>query len=214
MGVISVMIVDNESARAEKLASAFRLHGDLTVLATATSRERAIKQLSLAPAVVLLNFDALKDRTLSRFLRTVQTKSPSSRVLLAYTALPEDDQLIDAIRTGIRGYVRAGDPPALVAQAIRTVAAGELWAERRILVKTISRHLLLPDSLRSHVPDLQPLTMRERDMLSMVLQGATNREIAEMSSISERTVKTHLYRVFRKLKVKSRAKAIALLSNS
>jgi DNA-binding CsgD family transcriptional regulator len=48
----------------------------------------------------------------------------------------------------------------------------------------------------------------------MVLQGATNKEIAASSSISERTVKTHLYRIYKKLKVKSRTKAIALLSHS
>jgi DNA-binding CsgD family transcriptional regulator len=51
-------------------------------------------------------------------------------------------------------------------------------------------------------------------MLAHVLKGASNREIAVSSSISERTVKTHLYRVYRKLNVKSRTKAIALLSQS
>lgn len=214
MAVISIMIVDNDPARLERLAAAFRLHEDLRVAAAVTSRERSIKQLMLAPSVIVLNREVLKDRTLSRYLRTVQTKSPLSKVVLMFVELPGDDRLIEDIRTGIRGYVRTDDPPALIAQAVRAAAAGELWAERRILVKTISRQLLLPESLRSHVPDLQPLTMRERDMLSMVLQGATNREIAEKSSISERTVKTHLYRIYRKLKVKSRAKAIALLGNS
>lgn len=214
MGTISVMIVDNDAARGEKLASAFHLHGDLAITAVAAKREAAIKQLNLAPDVMLLQAEVLKQRTLARFLRTVQTRSPGTRVVLVYGELPEDEQLIEAIRVGIRGYLRSGDPPALAAQAVRAVATGEIWAERRVLVKTISRQLLLPETLRSHVPDLQPLTMRERDMLTMVLQGATNREIAEMSHISERTVKTHLYRVYRKLKVKSRAKAIALLSNS
>ncbi len=74
--------------------------------------------------------------------------------------------------------------------------------------------MLLPETLQSHIPGLPPLTNREMEMLTLVLQGATNREIADKSQISERTVKTHLYRVYRKLKVKSRTKAIALLSHS
>jgi DNA-binding NarL/FixJ family response regulator len=114
----------------------------------------------------------------------------------------------------VRGYMLADDPPALIIKAVRSVAEGQIWAERRVLEKTISRHLLLPETLQAHVPDLQPLTGREMDMLNLVMKGATNREIAEVSNISERTVKTHLYRVYRKLKVKSRAKAIALLSHS
>jgi DNA-binding CsgD family transcriptional regulator len=74
--------------------------------------------------------------------------------------------------------------------------------------------MLLPETLQSHIPGLPPLTNREMEVLTMVLQGASNREIADSSSISERTVKTHLYRVYRKLNVKSRTKAIALLSHS
>jgi LuxR family transcriptional regulator of csgAB operon len=73
--------------------------------------------------------------------------------------------------------------------------------------------MLLPESLQTQVPGLSPLTNREMEMLTLVLPGASNREIADQSSISERTVKTHLYRVYRKLKVKSRTKAIALLSH-
>jgi DNA-binding NarL/FixJ family response regulator len=214
MSTITISVVDNDPVRLEKHVAAFGLQPDLKVVSAVSKRETAVKQLSLAPDIMLLNADVLKQRTLSRFLRSIQAKSPSTRILLLHPERPEDDVLIDEIRMGVRGYVRPADPPALVAKAIRTVAGGEIWAERRVLEKTISRHLLLPETLRNHVPDLQPLTGREMDMLNMVMKGASNREIAEMSNISERTVKTHLYRVYRKLKVKSRAKAIALLSHS
>jgi len=90
----------------------------------------------------------------------------------------------------VRGYVKGTDAPALIAKAVSAVGAGEIWAERRVLDKTISRHMLIPEMISSHVPNLQPLTSREMDMLNLVLKGATNREIAEMSNISERTVKT------------------------
>jgi DNA-binding NarL/FixJ family response regulator len=214
MSMIGIMIVDNDPSRMDMLAAAFTMHSDLRIVATVNKRETAIKQLSLAPDIMLLNSEILTPRTLSRFLRTTQTKSPSTRIILVHGTLPDDERLIDEIKMGIRGYLRATDAPALMAKAVRAVTAGGIWAERRILEKTISKHMLLPETLRAHIPDLQPLTSRETDMLNMVLKGATNREIAEMSNISERTVKTHLYRVYRKLKVKSRAKAIALLSHA
>lgn len=214
MNAVGIVIVDGEGARREKLKESFGLHPDLLVLAALSSREAAIKELSRTPDVLLMNSAVLKQRTLSRFLRTVQTASPSTRLILLHEDRPEDDALIGDIRLGVRGYVFGIDPPALIAKACRAVANGHIWAERRVLEKTIARHLLLPETLQTHVPNLQPLTGREMDMLNMVMKGATNREIAEMSNISERTVKTHLYRVYRKLKVKSRAKAIALLSNS
>ena len=214
MDTISIMIVDVDPKRMEGLSEAFGLQRDLRVVASLTKREAVLKQLTLAPNVILVHAAVLQQRTLSRFLRSVQTSAPSTRIILLHDEFPADEQLIEDIRTGVRGYLRSMDPPALMVKAVRAVANGQTWAERRVLEKTISRHLLLPETLQSHVPDLQPLTGREMDMLNMVMKGATNREIAEMSNISERTVKTHLYRVYRKLKVKSRAKAIALLSHS
>jgi DNA-binding NarL/FixJ family response regulator len=176
--------------------------------------ETAIKQLSLEPQVIILNRDILKQRTLSRFLRSLQSKLPETKVILLHQERPDDEVLIEEIRLGGRGYLKPTDPPAMLAKAVRSVVGGEIWAERRILEKTIAKHMLMPDTLRERVPDLDPLTSREMDMLTMVMKGSSNREIAEQSNISERTVKTHLYRVYRKLKVKSRAKAIALLSSS
>lgn len=213
MSMVSIMILDNDPVRMTALATAFDAHGDLKIASAVSKRETAFKQLAIEPDVILLNTDVLKQRTLPRFLHSIQTKSPKTKVMLLLTTVPEDDVLIDSIRFGVRGYVKGTDAPALIAKAVSAVGAGEIWAERRVLDKTISRHMLIPEMISSHVPNLQPLTSREMDMLNLVLKGATNREIAEMSNISERTVKTHLYRVYRKLKVKSRTKAIALLSH-
>jgi DNA-binding NarL/FixJ family response regulator len=213
VSMISTLIVENDPARLAALSTAFGEHEDLTVLSAVSKRETALKQLTLLPDVLLLNADGLKRFSLPRFLRALRTRSPKTRLVLLLAANPDDDVLIENIRQGVRGYLLASSPPALIAKAVRAVVAGGIWAERRILEKAISmRQMLLPELLQSHVPELQPLTSREMDMLSHVLKGATNREIAEMSNISERTVKTHLYRVYRKLNVKSRTKAIALLS--
>lgn len=214
MAATSIMIIDAKTAQAEALKTALAKNEGMEVISVVSSRETAVKQLTGKPHVILLNPDVLKLRTLSRFIRSVQTKSAASRVMLLFETMPTDEELIAGIKDGVRGYVRTSDPPAIIARAVHAVMNGEIWAERRILAKAISRPMLLPETLHSHIPGLPPLTNREMEMLTMVLQGATNREIAVSSSISERTVKTHLYRIYKKLKVKSRTKAIALLSHS
>jgi DNA-binding NarL/FixJ family response regulator len=212
MSSISIMIIDNDLTRADSLASVFSTEGDLELLPAVTMRETVLRKLSPVPDIILLHDDMPARGALVRFLNAVQARSPKTRLIQLLSSKPDDEDLIESIRNGLQGYLPASSPPALIAKAIRAVAAGEIWVERRLLEKTIARPMLRPENLQSHAPNLQPLTSREMDMLNLVMKGATNREIAEMSNISERTVKTHLYRVYRKLKVKSRTKAIALLS--
>ena len=211
---IRIMIAENDIAQMDALAAALKKQGDIDVISTVSAREAAIKQLSTEPDVMLLSPDVLKGHTLSRFIRSVQMRSPHTRILYLLSSTPADELLIADIKTGIRGYVKISDSPVVIAKAIHAVHGGEMWAERRILEKALSNPMLLPETVQSHIPGLPPLTNREMEVLTMVLQGASNREIANKSSISERTVKTHLYRVYRKLNVKSRTKAIALLSHS
>ena len=207
------MIADNDTGQVETLRAALN-HGDFEILSVVSARETAIKQLSIEPDIILLNPEILKQRTLSRFIHSVQSKSPSTRVVCVLRDAPSEENAIADIKVGIRGFIKTTDQAIIIAKALRSVYGGEIWAERRILEKAIANPMLLPETLQAHVPGLPPLTNREMEMLTLVLQGATNREIADRSKISERTVKTHLYRVYRKLRVKSRTKAIALLSHA
>jgi DNA-binding NarL/FixJ family response regulator len=163
---------------------------------------------------MLLNPEVLKAHTLSRFMHTIHTHSSRTRTIHLLRQTPPDEELISDIKAGVRGYIKTTDSPALMIKAIHAVFNGQIWAERRILEKAISNPLLLPEILSVNVPGSAPLTHREKEMLTLVMQGESNKEIAVRSSISERTVKTHLYRVYRKLNVKSRTKAIALFSYS
>ncbi len=211
---IRIMIVESDEAEMQAVLSAFNKEVDIEVISTVSTRESAIKQLSMTPDVLILDPDILKGHTLSRFIRSIQTKSPHTRVMYLLGKTASDEHLITDIKGGIRGYIKSTDTPPAMIKALHAVHAGEIWAERRILEKAISKPMLLPETIQSQIPGLTPLTNREMEVLTMVLQGASNREIASSSSISERTVKTHLYRVYRKLNVKSRTKAIALLSHS
>ncbi len=211
---IRIMIVDNDPGQVEIIKSALSHQEDFEISSIVSTRETAIKQITAGPDIVILNPEVLKQRTLSRFIHSLQAKSPSSRVMCVLKESLSDENAITDIKAGIRGYFKISDSPSIIAKSVRAVHEGEIWAERRILEKAIAKPMLLPETLLAHVPGLPPLTNREMEMLTMVLQGATNKEIADSSRISERTVKTHLYRVYRKLRVKSRTKAIALLSHA
>jgi DNA-binding NarL/FixJ family response regulator len=213
VSAIRIMIADNDTGEVETLKAALN-HGEFEILSVVSARETAIKQLSIEPDIILLNPEILKQRTLSRFIHSVQSKSPATRIVCVLKDAPSEEDAIADIKAGIRGFIKTTDQAIIIAKALRSVYGGEIWAERRVLEKAIANPMLLPETLQAHVPGLPPLTNREMEMLTLVLQGATNREIADRSKISERTVKTHLYRVYRKLRVKSRTKAIALLSHA
>jgi DNA-binding NarL/FixJ family response regulator len=214
MSIIRIIVVANDPNQIQALRTALDQQDSMGIISIVSSHETAIKQLTACPDIMLLNSDVLKDHSLSRFIRTIHTKSSRTRIIHLLQRTPPDEELISDIKAGVRGYIKTTDSPAIMIKAIHAVFNGEIWAERRILEKAISNPLLLPEILNMNVPGLAPLTNREKEMLTLVMQGESNKEIAARSSISERTVKTHLYRVYRKLNVKSRTKAIALLSHS
>jgi DNA-binding NarL/FixJ family response regulator len=214
MSIIRVIIVANDPNQVQMICSALDHQDSMGIVSIVSSHETAVKQLKAGPDIMLLDYELLKDHTLSRFIHTVHTMSSKTRIIHFLQRTPSDEELIYDIKAGIRGYIRSADSPAIMIKAIQAVFNGEIWAERRILEKAISNPLLLPEILNVNVPGLAPLTNREKEMLTLVMQGESNKEIAARSSISERTVKTHLYRVYRKLNVKSRTKAIALFSHS
>jgi two-component system nitrate/nitrite response regulator NarL len=214
MSIIRIIVVANDPNQMQALSAALDQQDSMGIISIVSSHETAIKQLTAGPDIMLLNPEVLKDHSLSRFIHTIQTKSSRTRIIHLLQRTPPDDDLIRDIKAGVRGYIKTTDSPAIMIKAIQAVFNGEIWAERRILEKAISNALLLPEILNVNVPGLAPLTNREKEMLTLVMQGESNKEIAARSSISERTVKTHLYRVYRKLNVKSRTKAIALLSHS
>lgn len=214
MSAIRVMIAEKDADRMHLLSATLEQQDSMDIISTVSSRETAIKHLAMNPDIILFNPEILKDQPLTRFMHSIQAKSPGTRMITLFKETPSDENLISDIKAGIRGYIRTTDTPAFMIKAIHCVFDGGIWAERRILEKTIANPILLTDTLQAHLPATPSLTIREKEMLAQVLKGASNKEIAVSSSISERTVKTHLYRVYRKLNVKSRTKAIALLSQS
>jgi DNA-binding NarL/FixJ family response regulator len=128
-------------------------------------------------------------------LDTIRRARPSLRLIVIG---PEgDDELVmESIIAGARAYLDLTADIPTVRQAIEVVTSGSIWAPRRLLSKLIDRLLKIPDSsLTNAAPRL---TAREKEVLHLILQARSNREIARQLGIEERTVKAHVGRLMRK----------------
>ncbi len=118
---IRIMIAVGDAAEMQTVSSLLRREGDIEVVSTVSSRETAIKQLSNSPDVLVLDPEILKGHTLSRFIRSIQTRSPHTRVMYLFGNVPPDESIIADIKTGIRGYFKTTDTPATIIKAIHAV---------------------------------------------------------------------------------------------
>ncbi len=136
-------------------------------------------------------------------LRELHHAAPDTRILVL-TASENEQDLAQAMKVGASGVVLKTSGTELLMQAIRKVCEGEIWLDGRVTANVIRQ---LADSRESGARGSgEPggLTPREREIAALVGQGYKYREIAEMLSISEQTVKNHLRNMFHKLGVSDR----------
>jgi DNA-binding NarL/FixJ family response regulator len=116
--------------------------------------------------------------------------------------ISNDDIVIETIIAGARAYLDLGAGPRMVREALEVVISGSIWAPRKLLSKLIDRLLSGEDaSLTSQRPHL---TMREDQVLKLLLLARSNREIAVELGIEERTVKAHVGKLMRKIGAENR----------
>ncbi len=201
---ITVLIAVEHALFREGIRLFLAEQADLEVVGEAAEGAQMRRLLeALRPHVLVLDLQLPAVGGLE-ILATIQVLSPRTKVLLLSARL-EDAVLSEALQQGAHGYLPKTATHRELLKAIRALAAGELWAPRTLLTVVVERlrqrleaRQGLPRAVRA------PLTGREREILQGILQGLTNREIATQLGISEKTVKTHLSSVFRKLNVRRR----------
>ena len=124
----------------------------------------------------------------------------ASRVLIL-TTYETDDRIVAAIEAGAAGYLLKAAPHEEIVAGIRAVAAGQSALSPQVAVRLVQR---------TRRPAAVTLTEREREVLQLVAQGRSNKEIAAALGIAATTVKTHLLKVFEKLGVQDRTRAVTL----
>ena len=152
--------------------------------------------------ILLLEVE-LKGLNLTKILGLVK-KNKSAKVILLIDRDYSENLLINAIRSGVRGYVLKDVDSSHLIKSVKAVFDGELWAERKLMGKVVDGSSY-PTKKLEVKGQIYDLTETEIKIIKLVLTGMTNREIADELYISEKTVKFHLYKIFKKLTVKNRA---------
>lgn len=177
-----------------------------------TALVRAISSLKPPPADLAYRLAAPP-----RGKRTaaIQRLSPLTKILVISDS-PTTSEGISVLKAGAKGYCSSHINAALFKKAAKTMLQNELWAGHKIVTKLVeemiahSRHEML--TARSKTP-LDTLSARKRQIAELVIEGATNKEIAGRLNISEATVKSHLTVIFHRLQLAGRLK-LALLSKA
>lgn len=195
--LIRVLVVDDHPVVRQGLRTFLDLQDDMTVVGEAADGRDCVEMAErLRPDVVLLDL-RMPDGDGVTALRGLRERGVVTRVLVL-TSFTEPAAVLPAVRAGAAGCVYKDiDPPAL-ATAIRAVHAGHV-----LLNPDVARLLTAGDSR----PAGAHLTARERDVLSELAHGRSNREIARALTLSEKTVKTHVSSVLSKLGVADRTQA-------
>jgi DNA-binding NarL/FixJ family response regulator len=200
-----VLIADDHPLTRDGIRSALASDDGLEVVAEATNGEEAVKLAELnRPDVILMDM-RMPGLGGIQATREITRTNPATRVIIL-TVEDAQARVGDAIQAGAAGYLlKDVDAPAL-ARAVRLAAEGCA--------------VIHPDLTRQFVDELRQLSTGERsatalsarevEVLQMIAYGSTNREVAEKLSISPQTVKTYLERIFTKLGVSDRTRAVAV----
>ena len=134
--------------------------------------------------------------------------------VLVLTTFELDELVIDAVRAGASGFLGKGVEPAVLLDAIRTVAAGEALLSPRATRALIDRYLVPAQEPVAQPPSLAALTAREREVVALVAGGLSNDDIAGRLFLSPLTAKTHVNRAMMKLDVRDRAQLVVMAYQS
>jgi DNA-binding NarL/FixJ family response regulator len=166
------------------------------------------------PDVVVLEHDSAEEKNSWQMLGRLRQISGGTRFLLlcqSYTHLA----VIGFVRRGVDGCVLRQGDPSLLAKAVIAVHGGETWFGRTALLQALRSQIAPEPFADSEWPQDQPgqelLTEREREILGLIGNAMSNKEIARRLRISDKTVKTHLHHIYVKLNQSGRYKAF--LSN-
>ncbi len=199
--MIRALVADDHPVVRAGLVALLDAAPDIQVVGTASSGESAVELAAeLTPDVVLMD---LRMAGIDGDEATAQIVAarPQTRVIIL-TTYENDDAILSAISAGASGYLLKAAPEEELLAGIRAVAAGEV-----ALAPSVSR--LLVQRAASPTPAAAPeLSKRELEVLRLVADGLSNRQIGERLFVGEATVKTHLLHVFAKLEVADRTRAV------
>jgi DNA-binding NarL/FixJ family response regulator len=208
MSQIQVLIADDHTLFRKGVRNMLEAETDMHVVGEAGSGEEAVAQArALMPDVVLMD---IKMPGLDGVEATRILHCEMPHLGIVFCTMFDDDEFVFAgLKAGGRGYILKDADPKTILRAVRAVAHGESLLSPAVAQKVLHQFAALPgEAPAGHAPLCDNLTDREREVLVLIGQGHSNREIANQLCISEKTVKNHIANIFSKLHVYDRMQAM------
>ena len=212
MSGCSVVLVDPRRAVREAVAECLARDHGLEVLATADDHAAALLQARRVQPDVVVVSTSFKG-SLATLCSELHALEPAPRVLLA-DRTQDEESLFHAIEVGFDGYTSSANGMQGLARAIEAIGRGESVVPSALLGPLLRRLIERQRQAAGAAERLVSLTRREREVLSLMVEGADQARIASELFISPDTVRTHIQRLLRKLEVHSRAEAVALVAET
>jgi two-component system nitrate/nitrite response regulator NarL len=204
---IRVVLADDHPIYRDGLARTLNDAGDIDIIGQASDGLQAAEMVeNLRPDVVLLDVSMPKGGGIAALARIMQLDTPPRVAML--TASEADDDLMQAIKLGALGYILKGVGASELVDLVREMQAG-----RSYVSPGLAGRLLVAMRRRTAVQEpgpLDELSRREEDILKLVAQGKSNREVGEALELQEKTVKHYMTSILQKLHVRNRVEAAML----
>lgn len=199
---IRIVIADDHELVRYALDSVIEGEEDMDVVGHAENGRAAVEAVAEhEPDLLLLDLH-MPEMDGVDTCRAVRESHPGVKVLIL-TSFDDDDEVFGALSAGAQGYIMKDIAPRALLETIRGVAAG-----RTVLDATVAERIIEGRDTRRHSANADGLSPRELEVLQLMAEGLSNREVSERLWISEATVKTHVSHILAKLGQGDRTKAV------
>jgi len=214
MKTIKIILSCSSPLFCEGMAALLQKEQDMEIVGKIEDVSRTVESLDPGPDVLILDPLLFTSEELPQVVRELKARSPRTRILLLFLETETSDRtLMQFMTCGIDGYIKRAATLKQLVEAIRTVHAGNLWAERKLLEKFVLQAFpVVSQDLESRLSKVNhSLTRREKEVISFLFLGLPNKHISHKMHISEKTVKTHLNNIFKKMNVSNRTQVVSSL---
>ncbi|WP_354637872.1 response regulator transcription factor [Kitasatospora camelliae] len=209
-GPVRVFLLDDHEVVRRGVHDLLDSEPDLLVVGEAGTAEQALARIpALRPDVAVLDM-RLPDGDGVTVCRELRSTMPELACLML-TSFDDEDALLDSIMAGAAGYVLKQIRGTDLVSAVRTVASGQSMLDPGATTRLMAR---LRNDHAAPTPDFPQLTERERQILALVGEGMTNRQIGQRLYLAEKTVKNHISRLLAKLGVERRVQAAVIATRT